>query len=115
MRNDWKKKVKDSCPCFMNEIIKPTPTHEACDHACNLEDLKILLLQQDTPDRSTVIKTMIKSGMFTRKEIVFALVEIHNTIYKSAERRLDENITEMKKEGFKIITGDDKTLKAITI
>jgi len=109
---DWKQKVKDICPCFVTELANPVPSKGICPNPCNLEEFKIIMLQHKTPDRSSIIRAMIKSGEFTKREIIYALVEIHDSIYRSGERRVEENIAELKKEGYRIWTDDKKYLKA---
>ena len=113
---DWKRKVINLCPCFVTELAKPEPdANAACPNPCNLADLKALLLQQKTHSRTEIVKVMVKSGVFTKREIVFAMVEIHDSIYKSAERRVEEGLAELKKEGCKVWTDDDKNLKCAKI
>ena len=110
---DWKRKVKNLCPCFVTELAKPEPDPDAtCPDPCNLSDLKALLLQQKTPNRTEIVKVMVKSGVFTKREISYAVVEIHDSIFLSAERRVEEAIAELKKEGYKIWTDDQSNLKA---
>jgi hypothetical protein len=109
---DWKKKVLNICPCFVTELAKPEPSGEVCPNPCNLEGLKGLLLRKEAPNRTEIVKTMIKSGVFTKREISYSIVEIHNSVFLSAERRVEEAMAELKKEGFKIWTDDNKNLKA---
>lgn len=109
---DWKAKIKGICPCFVSELKNAVPSKSICPNPCDLSELKDLLLQHEIPDRKTIIKTMIRSGVFNKKEIIFALIEIHDTIYKSAERRVEEAIQELEKENYKVWTDDNKNLKA---
>lgn len=108
---DWKKKVINICPCFVTELSKPEPSGAVCPNPCNLEGLKGLLLQKDAPSRTEIVKTMVRSGVFTKRDIVFALMEIHDTIFLSANRRIEEAVVSLKTEGYSVWTDDDKILK----
>lgn len=109
---DWKKKIKDVCPCFVSTLEKPSPSHEPCQINCPMEELKLLLLQIETPTRKEIVKAMVKSGLFKKKEITFALLEIHDTIYRSAERRVEEAIAELKLN-YKVVLDDQKCLRTL--
>lgn len=73
----------------------------------------MLLLQIERPSRREISKAMVKAGIFKAKEIKFALLEIFNTIYGSAERRFEEALAELRKEGYKIVIADDKTIRCL--
>lgn len=104
---DWKQKIKNMCPCFVEKLSKATP----CYYQCDLEELKTLLLQHETPDRKSLVQAMVLAGVFTKREIVYALIEIYDSIYLSCERRVEEAIGELKKN-YRIIIDDNNILKA---
>lgn len=110
--SNWKTKIKNICPCFVSELQKPEPSKDKCEFPCNIEELKLILLQKERPTRKSIIKAMLKAGVFTKKEIIFALVEIHDTIYKSASRRIEEAMQELRNENYQISRDADKNIKA---
>jgi len=103
----WKEKINSYCSCFINK-----DKSNFCNNNCNLSELKTLLSQKKLPTRKTICKIFIKSRIFTRHEIIFALCEIHKTIFKSAKRRLEEAIVDLKKENYTIITDNNQVIKA---
>ena len=103
----WKEKLDGYCGCFINKNLSST-----CNNPCNLTELKDLLNQKKKPTIRLICKTFIKAGIFTRKEIIFAITEIHESIYKSAERRLEEAVEELKKEGYHVYSSDTNIIKA---
>lgn len=109
---DWKKKIKNTCPCFVSELEKPEPSKDECPNPCNMMELKLLLLQHKRPTRKSIIKAMLKTGLFTQRDIVLAITEIHDTIYRSAIRRVEEAVQELKKENYQITKYADKTIIA---
>ena len=103
---DWKTRIKNACPCFVTLLSKPEPSKEACILPCNLKDLKEILLQHEQPTRKQIVRAMLKAGIFKKQEIIGALQEIDEMIYKTAARRIEETIKEMENEGYNVFPDD---------
>lgn len=112
---DWKDKVRGYCPCFTGGdnlfLLNPEEMQTWCE--CNLFGLKKMLLGYDTPSMVSFAEVLIKSGIFKKKEIIFAIHDIFKNSQVQAEKRYFNARDNLTKAGYRVYVADGGIIKGV--
>ncbi len=105
---DWKDCLKDQCECFTGPLTK-----EQCKNTnCDLQGLKNLFILDEYPKPGVLVQEFLKCGHLSKREIMFAIVELYKSNYVATERLLERTMNKLKKQGYKVFRGDDNKIRA---